>query len=164
MSLNSQSSIPTEFSFTNVDIKKAKNGLIYDAEGITLIGKFGDQISAYRAKKEWQKILNTHFILDLEKDYEIKAYCSLENNLFFINCSFVSACGRYAFWRLINRQAPDAEQKLNCTGEKVQKPNKGFLATQENKQTAFVINSIEEQILKNTENKSLIGRLIHLFK
>ena len=164
MSLNSQSNAPSEFNFTNVDIRKAKQGLIYDAEGIALLGKFGDQISAYRAKKEWHKILNSHFILEPEKDYELKVHCSLENNLFFINCTFISACGRYAFWRLINRQAPEAEQKLNSSGEKIQKPNKGFLASQESKETSFVISSIEEQILNNQENKSLIGRLIHLFK
>lgn len=164
MSLTSQTNLSAEFNYANIDIKKAKQGLIYDAEGITLIGKFGDQISAYRAKREWHKILSSHFILEAEKDYELKTYCSLENNLFIIDCSFISACGRYAFWRLINRQAPEAEQKLNRSGEKIQKPNKGFLASQENKQTAFVISSIEEQIENNKENKTLIGRLIHLFK
>ncbi|MCB0360906.1 MAG: hypothetical protein KDD44_14760, partial [Bdellovibrionales bacterium] len=30
-------------------------------------------------------------------------------------CFFISACGRYAFWRLINDQAPEAEDKLRAT-------------------------------------------------
>ena len=39
-----------------------------------------------------------------------------ESKYFVLNCYFTSACGRYAFWRLINNQAPEAESKLSELG------------------------------------------------
>ena len=78
-----------------------------------------------------------------------------------------SACGRYAFWRLVNRQAPEAEQKLNGSRERVQKSNKSFLGAgwgTENKETTFVVSAFEEQIRRSEENRSLVNRLLQLFK
>ncbi|MBP9838511.1 MAG: hypothetical protein KBC84_07330 [Proteobacteria bacterium] len=164
MAVHNQEGNFEKTEFQNVDINKAKPGLIYDAEGITLLGKYSDEIATYRAKKVWKEILGSHFLLEDKKDYEIRAYCSIEHNQFIISCCFTSACGRYAFWRLINRQAPEAEQKLNGNRDKVHKINKGFMADNNKNETTFVISSIEEQILRNKENKTLLGRLIHLFK
>ena len=61
----------------------------------------------------WQAILASHFLLEPDRDYELRTHCSLDDEQFVLSCSFLSACGRYAFWRLVNRQAPEAEQKLN---------------------------------------------------
>ena len=151
---------------SSVDLTKARPGLIYDAEGVTLFGKYTDQLSTYRSRKEWQAILASHFLLEPERDYEIKAICSIDDNKVLLSCSFTSACGRYAFWRLVNRQAPEAEQKLNGQRDKVQKSAKGFLGSpwNEEKQTAFVMSSLEEQIKKSEENTSLVNRLLQLFK
>ncbi|MFN8391081.1 MAG: hypothetical protein U0136_12395 [Bdellovibrionota bacterium] len=153
--------------FTSVDITKAKPGLIYDAEGVTLIGKYTDELSAHRARKEWQSILNSHFLLESDRDYELKTYCVLDDNQFLLSCAFMSACGRYAFWRLVNRQAPEAEQKLNGAKERIQKSAKGFLGStwgSENKETSFVVSALEEEIQRNEENTSLVNRLLQLFK
>ena len=153
--------------FASVDLSKAKPGLIYDAEGVTLFGKYSDELSAHRAKREWQEVLGSHFLLENERDYELGAFCSLEENQFLLSCNFVSACGRYAFWRLVNRQAPEAEQRLNGQKERIQKSAKGFMGSPWNadsKETTFVVNALEEQIQRNEENKSLVNRLLQLFK
>ena len=34
---------------------------------------------------------------------------NIEEGVFTLQCEFVSACGRYAFWRLTNNQAPEAQ-------------------------------------------------------
>ena len=88
----------------------SKPGLVFDADTITLAGKFTDEISAYRAKKRWIETFNNHFLLEGARDYEMSVKPLGE--LFVLSCIFHSACGRYAFWRLVNHQAPDAEAKL----------------------------------------------------
>ena len=153
--------------FTSVDITKAKPGLIYDAEGVTLLGKYTDELAAHRARKEWQLILNSHFLLEAERDYELNTFCDLGEEHFLLSCCFLSACGRYAFWRLVNRQAPEAEHKLNGCKERIQKSAKNFLGSSwsnENKETTFVVNALEEQLQRNEENTSLVNKLLQLFK
>lgn len=152
--------------FSTVDLGKAKPGLVYDAEGVTLFGKYTDQLSTYRAKREWQTILASHFLLEPDRDYELRTHCSIDEDQFVLSCSFVSACGRYAFWRLVNRQAPEAEQKLNGQRERVQKSARGFLGSNWNdeKQTTFVMSALEEQIQRTDENTGLVNRLLQLFK
>lgn len=91
-----------------------KSGLIFDAEGVTLIARCNDELSAYRAKKNWVLVLKSYFLLELERDYELSVLASPEHGYFTVSCFFISACGRYAFWRLINDQAPEAELKLGA--------------------------------------------------
>lgn len=153
--------------FASVDLSRAKPGLIYDADTVTLFGKYQDELSAYRARRDWQQVLSSHFLLENERDYDLSVFCSLDEGQFFISCNFVSACGRYAFWRLVNRQAPEAEQRLNDQRERVQKSAKSFLGSNwsnESKETTFVVNALEEQIQRNEENRSLVNRLLQLFK
>lgn len=97
---------------TNVDLRRQKPSVVFDTESVALLGKFGDQITAYRAKKKWGEILHNHFLLEVERDYEIAVTSSHDTGLYVLGCTFTSACGRYSFWRLINHQAPDAEQKI----------------------------------------------------
>ena len=153
--------------FTSVDLTKAKPGLIYDAEGVPLFGKYQDELSAHRARRDWQAVLGSHFLLENERDYELSVFSSLEEGQFLLSCNFVSACGRYAFWRLVNRQAPEAEQRLNGQRERIQKSAKSFMGANWNpdkKETTFVVNALEEQMQRNEENKSLVNRLLQLFK
>lgn len=91
-----------------------RSGLIFDAEGVTLIARCNDELSAYRAKKNWVLVLKSYFLLELERDYELSVLASPEQGYFTVSCFFISACGRYAFWRLINDQAPEAELKLGA--------------------------------------------------
>lgn len=153
----------------NLDLQRAGLGLIYDADSVTLIGKFSDELSAHRAKKRWTEVLRSHFLLDSERDFELVVSSSHESSLYAVVCTFVSACGRYAFWRLINRQAPEAEQKLrgHNGGKSMQQasPEPTRLSwSQEAGQTTFVLSSLDEQIEQAQINKGLMNRLLDLFR
>jgi len=88
------------------------SSLIYDTDAISLIGRFTDELSAYRSRRNWIEVLSNHFLLESERDFELKIIASDTSGSFLLSCSFISACGRYAFWRLINHQAPEAEEKM----------------------------------------------------
>ena len=90
----------------------SKPALVFDAEAVTLTGHYLDELGAYRARREWMDILNSFFLLEKDRDYEMEVVYSESDDLYFLDCVFVSACGRYAFWRLINNQAPEAENRL----------------------------------------------------
>ncbi|MBL7663428.1 hypothetical protein JNK13_11815 [bacterium] len=98
------------------DSKLHPGVLSFDADGTTLIGRYTDELSAYRAKRKWIEILKKHFLLDQGRDYELSILVNPVNKYFALNCYFTSACGRYAFWRLVNNQAPEAELNLTSSG------------------------------------------------
>ncbi len=137
---------------SHIDIGKHKTGLIFDADAVTLLGKYSDELSAHRAKKKWIEVFNTYFLLDSERDYEMQVHSSLSDMSFVIHCSFTSACGRYAFWRLINHQAPEAEAKL------------GLYTVGEDRKPSWAMNTLEDQLQKNEETKGLLNRIIKLFQ
>lgn len=89
------------------------SSLIYDTDSIALIGQYKDELSAYRARRKWTETLSNYFLLENEKDFSLKIVPSQTSSYFLLECLFSSACGRYAFWRLINYQAPEAEDELN---------------------------------------------------
>lgn len=152
--------------WTKIDFNKAKPGLIYDPEGICLIGKFSDELAAHRARKQWKLILNSHFLLEVERDFEISVISSHNDERYLLACAFTSACGRYAFWRLANRQAPEAEDKLGGLIGRARYA-RGVIGSNwplEDKQTAFVMSAMEQQIADNEANLSLMNRLLQLFK
>lgn len=86
--------------------------LTFDPDALSLQGEYGDELSAYRARKCWIETLETCFLLDRGTDYKIKAVSDATTGSFKISCVFESACGRYAFWRLTNHQAPEAQYLL----------------------------------------------------
>ncbi len=150
---------------TNLDLSKFKPGLIFDADGIMLLGKYSDELAAHRAKKQWIEVLHSYFLLDRERDYNLWVSGSLVNQYFVLNCSFISACGRYAFWRLVNRQAPDAENKLR--GQLEHSTLNSAWADVNLKDDAknnWTISAITRQIRDNRENARLIDRIKNLFK
>jgi len=102
-----------DFDSTSTDLSKMKSGLLFDAEGVTLISRCSDELAAYRIRRQWSEVLANYFLLEQERDYEMSILSLPENNYHVLNCFFISACGRYAFWRLINDQAPEAELKLS---------------------------------------------------
>lgn len=108
MSVDINSSVSDRFSGTS--------SLIYDADGVTLLGCYGDELSAYRARRAWVKALSNFFLLEKERDYELSISIHEDKpELFIMRAEFISACGRYAFWRLINHQAPEVEEILSST-------------------------------------------------
>lgn len=104
------------------EVEQGKPGLIFDADSVTLLGKFTDEFSAHRAKKQWMGVFAHHFLLERSRDYDMEVGNVEGTGYYYLRSTFESACGRYAFWRLVNHQAMEAEQKLqspNMVNKKV---------------------------------------------
>ncbi len=84
----------------------------YDPERITLEGRYSDELSAYRAKRNWQETFETYFLLEDGEDFELEVKRDKGEHDILLTCCFFSACGRYAFWRLTNEQAPEAQYRI----------------------------------------------------
>lgn len=84
-------------------------GVSFDPEHITLEGAYTDQLSAYRARKVWLETFESNFLLEAGHDFSLSVCSSFEDNKFALKCQFLTACARYAFWRLTNNQAPEAQ-------------------------------------------------------
>jgi hypothetical protein len=113
-----------DYNPTGAELHSQKSGLLFDADGVTLIARLKDELSAYRMRKTWKEVLAGYFLLEQERDYEMSIVCVPEHDYFVLNCFFISACGRYAFWRLMNDQAPEAELKLSIINKKTSKSKK----------------------------------------
>lgn len=87
-------------------------GLWYDAERLILEGAYLDEITAYRARRRWIHTLESNFLLDGDHDFRLKVVFEKESSRFFVRCTFLTACGRYAFWRLTHHQAPEVQFML----------------------------------------------------
>lgn len=83
--------------------------VLFDSEKVTLEGVYTDEISAYRAKRIWTDVFETNFLLDSGDDFAFSTEKEPSDHKFMLICNFRSACGRYAFWRLVNNQAPECQ-------------------------------------------------------
>jgi hypothetical protein len=108
-------------------------GLWYDSDRLVLSGVYLDEITAYRARKRWIEALEKNFLLEERHDFNIKVRAAHGGKHFKVRCDFLTACGRYAFWRLTNHQAPEVQflletahlphlgldefEKISCLGE-----------------------------------------------
>lgn len=84
-------------------------GVSFDSDNITLHGAYEDELSAYRARRVWQEVLEETFLLEGEHDFVSLVSPSEESHAYILTCRFTSACARYAFWRITNNQAPEAQ-------------------------------------------------------
>jgi len=87
-------------------------GLWYDAERLILEGIYLDEVSAYRARRSWIKTFEMNFLLEDIHDFKVKVIFDSDEARYHVQCSFTSACGRYAFWRLTHHQAPEVQFNL----------------------------------------------------
>ena len=149
----------------SLQYNKYKEGLIYDAESVILAGKHTDELSAHRAKRQWKEVLSSYFLLESERDYELWVESAPEDDYFVVHCCFVSACGRYAFWRLVNQQAPEAEARLGATLQN--SAVKRLLATNralaKRAKTPFVLGALDESNKHSDETISILEKLLKLF-
>lgn len=86
--------------------------VLFDMDTLTLVGRYKDELSAYRAKKAWLKTLQDCFLLDSDSDISLKISKLEEPGQFVLSCEFMSSCARYAFWRLTNNHVPEAAYLL----------------------------------------------------
>lgn len=84
----------------------------FDSEAAALEGTYGDELSAFRARKVWIDILESNFLLEKEHDFKTDIVGDIEKGSYVLRCMFSTACGRYAFWRLTNSQAPEAQYTI----------------------------------------------------
>jgi hypothetical protein len=87
-------------------------GLWYDADRLVLEGAYLDEITAYRARKRWIQTLEANFLLEDHHDFRIRVRVDPDADHYQVRCDFLSACGRYAFWRLTHHQAPEVQYML----------------------------------------------------
>jgi len=106
---------------SELNLAQTRSGLVFDADATALVGSFADELGCYRARRSWVEVLNNYFLLERDRDYKLEVISDGElTGEYVLSCNFISACGRYAFWRLINNQAIDAERDL-CSGGDVRK-------------------------------------------
>ncbi len=84
-------------------------GIWYDPERITLEGAYSDQVTAYRARRRWIRTLEMNFLLEEKHDFVVKVVTDQMEGNYRVRCDFLTACGRYAFWRLTHNQAPEVQ-------------------------------------------------------
>lgn len=94
-----------------------ENGLTYNADQVSIEGAYSDEISLQRVKKTWCTILETDFLLIPKTDFQFQKVQNPNTGNFGIKCVFTSACGRYAFWRLLNEQVPEVQFLLETAHE-----------------------------------------------
>jgi len=87
-------------------------GLWYDPDRLIIEGLYCDEITAYRARKRWIEALTSHFLLEESLDFVLKVKALRGERHFKIQCNFLTACGRYAFWRLTHHQAIEVQYIL----------------------------------------------------
>ena len=139
-----------------------KEGLIYDAEEVTLAAKYCDEMAAHRSKKYWVEILDAYFLLEPERDFKLMISSNSASADHMVNCVFTSACGRYAFWRLVNQQAPEAEKKLRL--DLKNKGTRRLLAQSPSSKTeSAIFGSIEGQSSENSEISGLLKKILDIF-
>lgn len=86
--------------------------VFFDPELLLLEGRYSDELCAHRARRGWVGVFSASFLLEAEHDYVLSVEEDDDEEVYALRCSFVSACGRYAFWRLTHGQAPDAQHLL----------------------------------------------------
>jgi hypothetical protein len=84
-------------------------GLWYDSERLMLEGVYLDEVTAYRARKGWIEAFETNFLLEDRIDFRVRVVQLAQKGRFGVTCEFLTACGRYAFWRLTHHQAPEVQ-------------------------------------------------------
>ncbi len=84
-------------------------GLWYDSERLMLEGVYLDEITAYRARKGWIEAFEINFLLEERVDFRVRVARQEGGTRFCVMCEFLTACGRYAFWRLTHHQAPEVQ-------------------------------------------------------
>ena len=79
-----------------------------------LSSTFETEFSAFSARRLWINLFLKYFSLEKDKDYNLCVNNEHIDNteIFELNCEFISPNGKYAFWKLLNKKAIQAEIEL----------------------------------------------------
>lgn len=142
-------------------------GLWYDAEKLILEGIYLDEVSAYRARRSWIKTFEMNFLLEEIHDFKVKVVLDSEEARYHVQCTFTSACGRYAFWRLTHHQAPEVQFTLETAHLPHVSPMRFVEPTIESESDALVpptFVNVDEEEDKEERVESLVAELAALVK
>lgn len=137
----------------------------FDSDSAALEGSYKDELSAFRARKVWIETLENLFLLEKDYDFRTKISGSIEKGTFIVRCDFLTACGRYAFWRVTNDQAPEAQYTI----ETAHIPNSdtfvgNYISAPDLRKKSDLPLYLEKELLRAAKKtwsiKSLIQRLI----
>jgi len=81
----------------------------FDPETSALAGVYTDELAVHRAKRGWCQVLESHFVLERGQDFTLEIVEDPNTRRYLMRCEFVSACGKSAFWRITNHQAPETQ-------------------------------------------------------
>ncbi|MCO6432283.1 MAG: hypothetical protein J5J00_15625 [Deltaproteobacteria bacterium] len=142
------------------------HGVRFDATRVCLTGTYADELSLFRAKRSWSEILEDNFLLEKNYDYEFTYHCDTERLNFILNCEFVTSCGRYAFWRLTNNQAPEAQYLIETAHiPNAELRHDEFLSAPDLEPVCGTINPEESAVLnENSGSRSFLDVIVRLFR
>ena len=135
----------------------AAGAVSFEPELNVMLTKSVDELSAYRVRKLWRCILEDYFLLEEDIDFHIQIEQFPGEAAWSIVCSFETASGRYAFWRMINNHVPEVVEKL--TG----KNNKKQTFSEHLKSALGVLSFSADDIDCETEENKDPGTLHQLF-
>jgi len=87
-------------------------GVVFEPNKALLVGVYHDELSAYRARREWLATLGEGFLLESVEDLSLSIRRTDDCLWFILTCEFVSATARYAFWRITRGQAPEEQYRI----------------------------------------------------
>ena len=142
-------------------------GVCFDSENTVLKGYYCDEISAYRARKLWVEALEYNFLLEHGQDFQISIEGVPELQLFMLNCNFLTACARYAFWRITNNQAPEVQYVIETAHIPLcESRHEDILRAPDLRpitEEPAVINNITGTELNNMETRSIFRKMLAYF-
>lgn len=102
--------IQTQESLLHAPVRELPyfEGVCFDADTDTLHGNYTDELSAYRARKGWKESLRLTFGLEDGFDF-ISVIETSNHNTYVVSCRFISASGKYAFWKITNNRSPESQ-------------------------------------------------------
>ena len=134
-------------------------GVTFDAERVVLEGCYADELAPYRAKRVWGEILETNFLLDAGHDFRIEIKAVNEGR-YILSCHFATACARYAFWRLTNNQAPEAQYVIETAHIPQSEQRKDDLMQAPDLRAQGEAGALESWMQRyESENRSFVGWL-----
>ena len=79
-----------------------------------LSSTFDSEFTAYSARRHWINLFYKYFALEKDKDYIlcVDKEDTSHGEKYELNCEFISPNGKYAFWKLLNKKAIQAEIEL----------------------------------------------------
>jgi hypothetical protein len=79
--------------------------LLLNTEEFTIETPLRDEITIFRARKQWRMLLKEQMMLEENRDFKLVTLRLGAGNVVSLHCMFQTSFGRYAFWRLASMQA-----------------------------------------------------------